>query len=47
VLLAPAAFGATQEEALATITELMVGMFAAFVVTVILGVYFGKSPDER
>jgi ABC-type nitrate/sulfonate/bicarbonate transport system permease component len=44
-LLSPAARAATQEEVLVTITEVMVGVFLGFVVTVILGVYFGKSRD--
>jgi len=42
-LLSRAVLAATQEEALATITEVMVGMFVGFVVAVALCVYFNKS----
>ncbi len=46
-LLCPAAFAATQEEALATITEVMGYVFAAFVAIVVIGVYFKRSQDKH
>jgi CBS domain-containing protein len=46
-LLCPAALAATQEEALTTITEVMVYAFIAFVIVVVAAVYFMKSRDKR
>lgn len=46
-LLAPAALAATQDELLTIISWIMVGTFAALVVTVVLAVYFGRLPDEH
>jgi len=46
-LLCPAVLAAGQEEALSTITEVMVYAFIVFVVVVIVGEYFMKSRDKR
>lgn len=46
-LLSPAVLAAGQEEALSTITEVMVYAFIVFVVVVIVGEYFMKSRDKR
>jgi hypothetical protein len=46
-LLSPAALAATQEEALTTITEVMVAVFVGFVATVIVGVYFADPPGRH
>jgi CBS domain-containing protein len=46
-LLCPAALAATQEQTLAAITLVMVYGFVAFVVVVIVGVYFMQSVDKR
>jgi CBS domain-containing protein len=47
VLLSPAALGATQEEALATVTNLMLYGSIAFALVVIAAVYFMRSKDKR
>lgn len=46
-LLSPAVLAAGQEEALSTITEVMVYAFIVFIVVVIVGEYFMKSRDKR
>jgi len=46
-LLSPAVLAASQEDALATITEVMVGAYVVFIVIVIAGVYFMNLQGKR
>jgi CBS domain-containing protein len=47
VLLSPAVLAATEEEALATVTNIMLYASIAFAIVVIVGVYFMRSRDKR